>query len=426
MADLVRFPPGALLAGKYRVEREVAAGGMGTVLAAHHERLGQRVAIKVLHEQFARRRETVERFEREARLAASLRSDHVVRIHDVSATSDGIPYIVMEYLDGEDLGAIVARGPVAPAVAVDWILQACDALSEAHALGIVHRDLKPENLFLVRRGPRTKIKIVDFGISKAGGGARITTENERFGTPVYMAPEQLQSSSDVDARTDIWALGVVLFELLTQRLPWDGEELPELIAHVLTRAPHRVREHLPGLSPALDALIARCLVRDRAGRPQTVEELADALAEHVEVVPASVRTNRAALAETMETPDTAWVPAGLPPPRPRRLARGLVAGAVASIAALGIVFATNRPTSASAAGLVPPPPSSPAAVAPPPTSSPAAVAPPPEPPPAPAVAVPAVKPSPRASAVSSPRRPPPAAAPAPRATSDYDDFGGRR
>lgn len=423
MADLVRFPPGTLLAGKYRVEREVASGGMGVVLAAHHERLGQRVAIKVLHEQFARRRETVERFEREARLAASLRSDHVVRIHDVSATSEGIPYIVMEYLEGEDLGAIVARGPVAPTVAVDWVLQACEALSEAHALGIVHRDLKPENLFLVRRGPRTKIKIVDFGISKAKNSARITTENDRFGTPVYMAPEQLQSSLDVDARTDIWALGVVLFELLTQRLPWDGEELPELVAHVLTRDPHRAREYFPALSPALDALIARCLVRDRAGRPQTVEELADALAEHVEVVPASVRANRAALAETMETPDTAWVPAGLPSSRPRRLARGLVAGAVASIAALGVVLATNRSTSAAAAGLVAPPPASTPFLVSTPVSTPVAA--PPSPPPAPiAVAVPQAKPAPRASAPRPPRRPAPA--PASRASADYDDFGGRR
>lgn len=423
MTDLVRFAPGTLLAGKYRVEREIASGGMGVVLAAQHERLGQRVAIKVLHGQYARRRETVERFEREARLAASLRSEHVVRIHDVSATSDGIPYIVMEYLEGEDLGAIVSRGPVAPAVAVDWILQACEALSEAHALGIVHRDLKPDNLFLVRRGPRTKIKIVDFGISKAGSGARITTENDRFGTPVYMAPEQLQSSSDVDARTDIWALGVVLFELLTQRVPWDGEELPELIAHILTREPRRVREHFPALNPGLDALIARCLVRDRAGRPQTVDELADALAEHVEVVPASVRANRAALAETMETPDTAWVPIGLPSPRPRRLARGVAAGAAACVAALGIVLAANRPTSAAAAGLVAPPPaaSTPVVVA---TAS------PPEPVPAPSgsVIVPVVvaKEPPRPPARKAAPAPARAPAPAPRATSDYDGFGERR
>jgi serine/threonine protein kinase len=281
------FQPGAVVAGKYRVERKLAEGGMGVVLVATHLALKQRVAIKVMHQRLLGNASIVERFRREAQLAASIRSGHVVRVYDVGVLDNGAPYMVMEYLEGEDLGGALSRGPLAVEVAVDYVLQACDAIAEAHAIGIVHRDLKPENLFLARRsGGGTTVKILDFGISKASrkrdaDGARLprmTEDSERFGTPVYMPPEQLLSSANVDSRADIWALGVVLFELLTGHLPFAGEEMTHLCASILSAPATPLRERCAGASAELEAILLKCLQKDPACRYRNVAELAQELA----------------------------------------------------------------------------------------------------------------------------------------------------
>lgn len=282
-----RFPAGSVIAGKYLVERELASGGVGVVVLATHLELGQKVAIKFLHTRLLKDAAIVERFKREARLAALLRSEHVVRIHDIGTGDDGAPFMVMEYLEGEDLGASLRRGPVAVETAIGWVLEACSALAEAHSHGIVHRDLKPENLFLARRRDgRPIVKVVDFGISKVRPdwrghrtNLRMTQEHERFGTPLYMSPEQLRSSTNVDGRSDIWALGVVLFELLTTELPFAGEDLPMLISNILTSTPTPLRHRRPDAPPALEALVSSCLSREPLCRPANIEDLMSSLRE---------------------------------------------------------------------------------------------------------------------------------------------------
>jgi serine/threonine protein kinase len=279
--------PGALVAEKYRVERKLGEGGMGVIVLATHIHLKQRVAIKYLQDKVLGNAVVVERFRREAQLAASIRSAHVVRVYDVGALDNGAPYMVMEYLEGEDLGAVLGRGTLPVDVAVDYVMQACDAIAEAHAIGIVHRDLKPENLFLARRsGGGSIVKILDFGISKASvkrgaDGARLprmTEDGERFGTPVYMPPEQLLSSTNVDPRADIWALGVVLFELLTAELPFVGEEMTQLCASILSLPATPLREKCAGVSAELEAIILKCLEKDPARRYRNIAELAQELA----------------------------------------------------------------------------------------------------------------------------------------------------
>jgi serine/threonine protein kinase len=282
------FSPGSVIAEKYRVEHELAEGGLGIIVVATHAGLGQKVAIKYLKPSVLERPVLVERFRHEAQLAASIRSDHVVRIYDVGVLDGAGPYMVMEYLEGEDLGTRLSRGPVPTLEAIDYIVQTCDALAEAHAMGIVHRDLKPENLFLARRkGSVPILKVLDFGISKvserkhqvvgAPRARQVTEEGERFGTPAYMSPEQLRHSGNVDIRADIWALGVVLFELLTGVLPFAGEAVADLGASILRSAPTSLLTKLPDASPALDAIILKCLEKDRALRYRNVAELVDEL-----------------------------------------------------------------------------------------------------------------------------------------------------
>jgi serine/threonine protein kinase len=279
------FADGKILDGKYVVEGTIARGGIGVVVAANHEALHQRVAIKYLRPAVRRMPDIVERFVREARLAATIKSEHVVRVHDVGKLADAGPYMVMEHLVGTDLGEVVKKGPLPVARAVDYLLQACDALAEAHVLGIVHRDIKPENLFLAERHANTPIvKIIDFGISKVApkrgrkaDWARQTGENECFGTPLYMSPEQLQASTRVDERSDIWALGVVLHELLTGSPPFNGDDYPGLCAAIIAHPAKRLRELRPGAPEALEAVILKCLEKEPARRYRNVAELAQEL-----------------------------------------------------------------------------------------------------------------------------------------------------
>jgi serine/threonine-protein kinase len=274
---------GDTLAGKYRVDAVLGSGGMGVVLRATHLSLKDRVALKVL--QKGAGEEAAERFFREAQAAARIKSPHVGRVLDVGKLDSGAPYIVMEYLEGRDLGRVLRdRGPLPSADAVGYVLQTCEALAAAHALGVIHRDIKPSNLFLSRDadgGPL--VKVVDFGVSKqtrASEYSSLTGVQTAIGTPSYMSPEQLRSSKSVDARADLWSLGVVLFELLTGRLPFDADSLAGLVALLIdpTALAPRVGEHRAGVPDELQAVVARCLEKDPERRFANVAELASALA----------------------------------------------------------------------------------------------------------------------------------------------------
>jgi serine/threonine-protein kinase len=277
---------GDILDGKYRVERLVGQGGMGQVFAATHVALGQQVAIKIMLAEKAENEDSVERFLHEARAAVMLKSSHVARVYDVGTTR-GSPYIVMEFLDGKDLVTMLLEsGRFAHVEAVDCLLQACDAVAEAHALGIIHRDLKPENLFLSRtRDGSPQIKVIDFGISKIGGAdsaARkvrrvVTQEHTVLGSPSYMSPEQVKSSKRVDERSDIWSLGVTLYELLTAAEPFGADTTPEIFVNVLTVSPMSPAQVVPEVPPDLSAVVMRCLEKEPADRFQSVAELASAL-----------------------------------------------------------------------------------------------------------------------------------------------------
>ena len=269
---------GDVLGGKYRVERVIGQGGMGIVFAARHIELHQRVAVKVLLPDATDSRDQVERFMREARSAVRLKSEHAVHVTDVGRLRSGVPFMVMELLDGSDLSRVVEHAPLPVATAVDFVLQACEAIAEAHALGMVHRDIKPSNLYVVRGVHGVSVvKVLDFGLAKhrAVTADALTKSAVVMGSPPYMSPEQLKSLRDVDARTDIWSLGVTLYELLTRALPFEAPTVPEVCARVLMGA---ATPPDPSLVPEqLWRVIERCLAKDPSQRFQTVWELATAL-----------------------------------------------------------------------------------------------------------------------------------------------------
>jgi len=275
---------GDVLAGKYRVERVLGQGAMGIVVAATHIHLQQRVAIKFLTGRATR--EVVGRFLREARSAVKLRNEHVARVIDVGELEGGAPYMVMEYLSGNDLQQVLkAEGPMPLSEAVGFVLQVCEAMAEAHSAGIIHRDLKPANLFLTTSSDGSKmVKVLDFGISKEtndaneGDGMSLTRTESVLGSPLYMSIEQMRSSRDVDARADIYALGAILYQLLTGRVPFEAQTFPELILKVATEEPPPPTTFRPDLPQPLEQAILRCLDRDRTKRFPDVGELAAAIA----------------------------------------------------------------------------------------------------------------------------------------------------
>jgi eukaryotic-like serine/threonine-protein kinase len=274
---------GETIAGKYRIDRVIGVGGMGMVMAAHHLELDDRVAIKFLLPETAASTEAVERFAREARAAVKIKNEHVARVVDVGKLEDGTPYMVMEYLEGSDLAAwLIQHGPLPVEQAVEFVLQAGEAIAEAHSLGIVHRDLKPSNLFVIQRPDGAlSIKVLDFGISKTvslgRSGASMTRTAVMVGSPMYMSPQQIRSARDVDARGDVWALGVILYELIAGVPPFDGENLAELVNRIISEAPPSIRIYRPEVSEALEQVIFRCLARDLEQRFASIAEIADAL-----------------------------------------------------------------------------------------------------------------------------------------------------
>jgi serine/threonine protein kinase len=274
--------PGEELAGKYRIETVIGAGAMGVVVRAWHIELEQQVAIKFLYPEFARNADGAERFRREGRAAAKIKNQHVARVIDVGTLeAKGIPYIVMEYLEGRDLSnELREAGPLPVGVAVGYVMQACEAVAEAHERGIVHRDLKPANLFLSEgsHGERM-IKVLDFGISKISGGAQqfsLTDTATLMGSPAYMSPEQLESSRNVDGRADIWSLGVILHELILGQVPFNGESVPQLVRSILSGSRTTLVQRDASLR-ALESVVARCLCQERAQRFENVHALREAL-----------------------------------------------------------------------------------------------------------------------------------------------------
>jgi serine/threonine protein kinase len=283
---------GEVVDGKYRIGKHIGSGAMGTVFAAQHLLLDQKVAIKFLVPEALGHSEAVARFVREARAAVMIKSEHVVRVLDVCLLESGAPYIVMEYLQGCDLAAwLQARGRLRVETAVDFILQACDAIAEAHDFGVIHRDVKPANLFAVQRlGVTESIKVLDFGISKAAGrvsstaspdewrqGVAITQESVPIGSPCYMSPEQMESARDVDRRTDIWALGITLCELVTGRVPFEGQSLVQVYSTIKSGARLRLRDRFPDLPRGLETVILKCLETEPKHRYRNVRDFTAAL-----------------------------------------------------------------------------------------------------------------------------------------------------
>ncbi|MFC1464356.1 MAG: protein kinase [Candidatus Brachytrichaceae bacterium NZ_4S206] len=267
---------GSLLDGRYVIERQLGEGGMGLVYAARHHVLGRRFAIKVLRPEVSRDAGVITRFRREAQAASAIGSPHICDVSDFGVLPDGSTYFVMEYLDGPSLTEVMEAGPIELPRLLGIGMQLCDALGAAHARGIVHRDLKPDNVHLVRRGEHTDfVKVLDFGIAKVMGGSdkRLTQAGQVFGTPYYMSPEQC-IGSDVDHRTDLYALGVILYEMASGQVPFEAESLVGVLTKQLHEAPPALRDVSPvPVSPVLEAVILKCLAKSPDERYASMEAL---------------------------------------------------------------------------------------------------------------------------------------------------------
>ena len=441
-ANAAPVKAGDILDGKYQIERILGLGGMGVVVAARHLQLEQRVAIKFVLPGAIFNAEAMQRFAREARAAVKLRSEHVARVLDVGTMQQGMPYMVMEYLEGRDLGDLIEnQGPLRPTDAADFVLQACEAIAEAHASGIIHRDLKPRNLFVTHAvDGKPLVKVLDFGISKqtamgsSAGDLSLTSTTTVMGSPNYMSPEQLRSAKTVDARTDIWAIGVIIYELLTGAVPFVAETVTQLTAMVLQDPPRPLEELRKDLPPGLSRVVARCLEKDPAKRYGSVAELAQELepfgskkgvatriaqvsASKLGGAPAALSSGRPAVTggTSVAWGDTELIP---PPRRRMMLILGGALGVVVLVAAgFGIGIRAQR-----ASGTTPPLEVTPTSrqievAAPPPSIAPPAL-------PAASAAPPVATPSPTVSAAPSaqgsavlPAAPPPPherTSPAPR------------
>ncbi|MBK7586086.1 MAG: protein kinase [Myxococcales bacterium] len=375
--------PGDVLAKKYKVTRLLGAGGMGVVVAADDIDLDRRVAVKFLSPEGAQNANIVARFMREARAAVKITSEHVAKVIEVGRLETGEPYIVMEYLEGCDLADVVAKGALPVEEAMDYVLQACEAIAEAHAKGIVHRDLKPANLFLSKRADGSPmVKVLDFGISSMTGPAAtehaLTRTGAIMGSPYYMSPEQAKSARSANAQSDIWSLGAVLYELIGGRPPFTGETMAELIAAILSVEPPALSSLCTDVPEGLDAVVLRCLSKDPGVRYATVGDLAQALAPFAPqrarvsvtravAVSASPRASGGLATDdtlpaggTLVMPQTAqaksqaantaaaWAETRAPVASSRGKVLGAVIGALAVSVGLGVAFTRNGSTDATA------------------------------------------------------------------------------
>jgi serine/threonine protein kinase len=313
---------GDVIAGKYRIDGILGTGGMGIVFAATHLHLERLVAVKVMRSELTEFPGAVQRLVLEAKLAGRLRSEHVCKVLDVGTLPDGAPYVVMEYLEGADLATLLnQQGALPSQTAVDFMLEACEALAEAHASHIVHRDLKPENLFVAQMLDGTgSIKVLDFGISKQRGvsmaaSRNLTNPTAALGSPNYMPPEQMRSPKDVDPRADIWAIGAILYELLTGRQAFSGETVPEVCAAVMGSQPIPAHEFRPDLPRRLVHVVERCLQKNPQDRFADVNELATALGPFGS---SKAPTSLARIGRVLSGANAATVPnASLPPQTPK-------------------------------------------------------------------------------------------------------------
>ena len=351
--------PGDVVAGKFQIERVLGEGGMGFVVAARHLQLGQMVALKFMREEVLTP-EYRSRFLREARNTVRLKSKHVSRVLDVGSLENGSPYMVMEYLEGTDLSEhLHNQGPVPAADACDYVIQACEAIAEAHSHGIVHRDLKPANLFLTKgTGGEPVIKVLDFGVSKVlelgmddadgtnpGGRMRradsvVTKASDLLGSPSYMAPEQVVSARDADNQSDIWSLGVIIFRLISGRAPFNAPAIGELIQSIMQGPIPNLRDVRPDLPPGLEHVVMRCLERDRTRRLGDVKELARLLAPYAGPVATPSLERIAILGPALITVQPQLLS---PPPHPRQSSFTPASG-------------STGPNPAWVTGPVPPPP----------------------------------------------------------------------
>lgn len=324
---------------KYTVVRLIGSGGMGVVYEARHAQLARRFAVKFLLPEFAASREILKRFENEAKAAGGLEHPNLAAVTDLGRASDGLPYMVMEFLDGQDCAKLLrSHGRLPVSRAVDIVLQSCRGLAVAHRAGIVHRDLKPENLFLTDAGDGSDlIKVLDFGIAKLRSpeATSATGTGATFGTAHYMSPEQARGAGDVDERTDIWALGVVLYEMLGGRKPFEGDQFLQVIHQILNSEPTPLAQLRPGLPRDLVAAVERAMSRKLADRWSSMAAFAEALA------PFGGRSAvRVPAAATLATPPTGPIATSS-----TRSSKAVLAGGLVAITTVGMAlfFLHERP-----------------------------------------------------------------------------------
>ncbi len=430
---------GEVLAGKYRIVRLLGEGGMGRVYEAEHTSVGRRFAVKLLRPHLAANEQALARFRREARAAGALENEHIAAVLDFDTAPDGTPFLVMEYLEGRSLGQLLAdEGPLPASRAANALLQVCRGLEAAHAAGILHRDLKPDNLFVTRRADGSELlKILDFGIAKllneGGRDAPIQT-GAAIGTPYYMAPEQVRGDVPLDERVDLYALGVILYELLSGQKPHPGDSGNTVLAHVLTQSPVRLEKLRPGLPPGVAELVHRALAFDPRDRPPSARafarELESLLPPEIQrergqlelraaLAPscAATRSDVRGTAPTLPTPDSSALSSGTEAPRAHGSGRAKLGIAAALLALAGGALAvrgtsrTDAPTTPlPAAASVPSPalaPSEPTASAASSVASATPAAPPP----------PSATGRPRGRPARAPSKPSSASTPAPDAAS---------
>lgn len=387
---------GTEIQGRYRILKRLGAGGMGVVYLGEHSLIRRKVAIKTLHAFYATEASVVERFHREALAATSIGNEHIVEVTDMGHLPGGAMFMVLEYLEGNDLGHYLeSEGPQPLGRVVHILLQMCEALTAVHAQGIVHRDLKPENVFLIRRGDNPDfVKLLDFGISKFKQGfgdreAKMTATGAMLGTPFFMAPEQAQGVPDIDHRVDVYALGAILYYTLSGHHPFEADNLPQLFIKICTEDPPRLGTLRPDLPPEIESIVHRALARSRADRYQSAAELRQALLPFASLdraalsrpmpssagEPALVSSQAAVPARTADpTPDTpSPITSGslsgaaksvIAQPAARRSNKLLVLGAVAGLAAIGSAGAWLVTQQRAPAVVAPEPAASPSAPAP--------------------------------------------------------------